>query len=107
MEKQSKEIIWTSRAVKDLKKVYNFNIKLQGEEKAFDLILSIISYPDILTDTKFTDIGSVDEDFKHLKRDYRKLIKGKHKITYRESSDKLKIYINRIFDTRQDSKKNR
>lgn len=107
MEKQQKEIVWTKRAVKDLRKAYDFNTELQGEEKAFKLAQAIIARVDFLIDDRFINMGSIDETFHHLKRGYQKLIEGHHKITYRESSDKQKIYINRIFDTRQNPKKNR
>jgi len=53
----------------------------------------------------FSKIGSVDYEFMHLKRSYRKLINGNYKITYREGFEK--IYINRIFDTRQNPNKNK
>jgi hypothetical protein len=52
-------------------------------------------------------MGAVDEEFKHLKRDYKKLIEGDIKITYRLSSNKPIVYINRIFDTRQNPSKNK
>lgn len=45
------------------------------------------------------------DDFTHLKREYRKILKHYCKITYREGQSK--IYIIRVFDTRQDPKKNR
>ena len=107
MEKQSKEIVWTKRALRDLRKIYEFNAELSGEEKSHELISSIVNRIDILQDEKFTSIGSLDESFKHLKRDYRKLLEGHHKVTYRESKDQSRIYINRIFDTRQNPNKNR
>ncbi len=83
MERIIKPIFWTNRAIKDIEKVTRFNIKLFG----------------------FNKIGSVDEDFTHLKFEYRKLIHHHSKITYRQGKDK--IYINRIFDTRQNPIKNK
>lgn len=68
---------------------------------------AIIVRVDFLVDARFTDIGSADEAFIHLKRDYRKLIEGHHKITYRKSTSDQMIYISRVFDTRQNLKKNR
>ncbi len=41
-------------------------------------------------------MGVIDEEFKHLKRGYRKLIEGDVKITYRLSTSKPVVYINRI-----------
>lgn len=52
-------------------------------------------------------MGTVDEEFKHLKRGYKKLIEDNIKITYRISKTKTIVYINRVFDTRQDPRKNK
>jgi hypothetical protein len=52
-------------------------------------------------------MGSVDEEFKHLKRKYRKLIEKHIKITYRLSKSQPTVYINRVFDTRQQPSKNK
>ena len=101
------EINWTSRAVKDLRKVYGFNTDVIGEEKAFELVQLLLERVDLLSDNKFVRMGAVDEEFKHLKRDYKKLIEGDIKITYRLSSNKPIVYINRIFDTRQNPLKNK
>lgn len=101
------EINWTSRSKKDLQKVYNFYTELIGEEKAFELITTLLERVDVLSDRKFEKIGAVDEDFKHLKREYKKLIESNIKITYRLSSSKDIVYINRVFDTRQHPSKNK
>lgn len=90
-----------------MRKIYNFNISVIGEEKAFGLILLLLERVDMLSDKSFDRMGAVDEEFKHLKRGYKKLIEGNIKITYRISTTKPIVYINRVFDTRQDSYKNR
>lgn len=46
----------------------------------------------------------IDESFSHLKYEYRKMLDDYIKVTYRIG--KTKIYIVRVFDTRQDPKKN-
>ncbi len=51
-------------------------------------------------------MGAIDEQFTHLKRIYKKLIEQNIKITYRTSDRKPIIYINRVFDTRQNPNKN-
>lgn len=56
-------------------------------------------------DNKFDQLGKIDETFAHLKYSYRKLIKDDIKITYRLG--KTKIYVVRIFDTRQHPSKNK
>ena len=101
------EINWTSRATKDLRKVYNFYTELINEEKSFELILKILERVDFLSDKRFVKMGPIDEEFKHLKREYKKLIEGDIKITYRLSTTEPVVYINRVFDTRQHPNKNR
>lgn len=100
------EIIWTSRATKDLQKVYDFYSEQIGEEKAFAIVQSILDKVDLLSDSKFVKIGVIDDEFMHLKRQYKKLIEKNIKITYRLSASKSRVYINRVFDTRLDPSKN-
>jgi plasmid stabilization system protein ParE len=101
------EIKWTNRATKDLRKIYNFNIGIIGEEGAFGLVLLLLERVDMLSDKRFVKMGAVDEEFRYLKRGYKKLIEGDIKITYRISTTKPVVYINRVFDTRQNPRKNR
>ncbi len=62
------EVVWTSRATKDLRRVYDFYTDQIGEEKAFAIIQSLLDKVDVLTDARFVKIGAVDEEFKHLRR---------------------------------------
>ena len=101
------EIKWTSRAVRDLRKIYHFYTDKRGEKKAFKMVQSILKKVDVLSDKRFTRIGAIDEEFKHLKREYKKLVVRNIKITYRLSSSTPTVYINRVFDTRQDPIKNK
>lgn len=102
----TKPVSWTTRSKKDLTKLLRFNIKLYGSEKAKKIVESIREHTEVLEnqDYDFKKIGERDDAFSHLKRNYRKLILRHCKITYREG--KTKIYIVRVFDTRQDPKKN-
>lgn len=102
-----KPITLTSRALKDLKKVKTFNSRLHSKAKVQEIIETIFEKLEIFEDPKtdFTEIGAIDEDFSHLKYSYRKLIAHHCKITYREG--KSKIYIVRVFDTRQHPNKNK
>ena len=97
----------TSRALKDLQKVRGFNDLLYGVSKSKKIINTIFETIEILEnpDVDFTEIGAIDEDFVHLKYDYRKLITSHYKITYRKN--KSKKYVVRIFDTRQNPNKNK
>lgn len=102
-----KPVFWTTRATKDLEKTTKFYIKLYGAKKAGKIATELRQYTESLerenVDTSRT--GSIDESFSHLKHVYRKLTKEHCKITYREG--KTKIYIVRVFDTRQNPNKNK
>lgn len=102
-----KSVVWTKRALKDLSKISIFNAKVVGKSKALEVAHNIIDAPKILENTvyDFQNIGSVDESFSHLKREYRKIYYKHYKITYRNG--KTKIYITRVFDTRQYPSKNK
>lgn len=105
MEALKKPINWTARSLKDIDKITRFNSKLYGLEKAMSISNSIARYVKILDSENFKELGNVDQDFDHLSRNYRKLIYNHCKITYREG--KNKIYICRVFDTRQNPDKNK
>ena len=107
MERKIKPVFWSSSSVKDLEKITWFNIQLHGFEKAIDIALKIRQHTEILENPtfEFIEIGAIDDAFLELKHQYRKLIYKNCKITYREGNSK--IYINRIFDTRQNPKKNK
>lgn len=98
---------FTTRALKDLQKIRGFNDILYGVPKSKEIINTIFKTIEILESPvfNFTEIGSVDEDFTHLKYEYRKLIETHYKITYRKA--KSKIYVVRVFDTRQNPNKNK
>jgi plasmid stabilization system protein ParE len=106
LERIIKPVFWTSRAIKDLEKVTRFIARIHGFEKAIKIAVSLRKHTEILENPQFNfiELGEIDSDFKHLKREYRKLICHHCKITYREGRDK--IYINRVFDTRQNPVKN-
>lgn len=105
MEKTIKPVYWTNRAIKDLEKVTRFNAIIYGFDKAILIATELRESTEVLENSNFKEIGSIDEDFVHLKHEYRKLIHNYCKITYREG--KTKIYINRVFDTRQNPNKNK
>ncbi len=107
MERIIKPLYFTSRALKDLEKITKFNSVMIGFKKAISISNNIIDSIEVLENPvyDFSKIGSVDSEFIHFKRSYRKIINGYYKITYREGIDK--IFINRIFDTRQNPNKNK
>ncbi|MGO3182491.1 MAG: type II toxin-antitoxin system RelE/ParE family toxin [Aequorivita sp.] len=106
MELKGKQTYWTHRANKDLKKIFAFNKVIYDVEMAKEIAHKIRERTLILENPEynFEQIGSIDESFSHLKFTYRKLIEGYCKITYRVG--KSKIYIVRVFDTRQHPSKN-
>ena len=107
MERIIKPVFWTNRAIKDLKKIREFYIELYGLEKTKQYIQQIYNATKILENPayNFVEIGAIDDYFTHLKHDYRKIYEHYCKITYREG--KYKIYINRIFEMRQNPNKNK
>lgn len=54
------------------------------------LFLTLKKQTSILENPKFdfSEMGMVDDEFSHLKYEYRKLIHGYHKITYRVGKTK-------------------
>ena len=107
MDEIVKPVFWTTRAKKDLGRIIRFNTTLFNQEKAIMIANGLQKSTEILENpnNSFVKIGEVDDDFTHLKQEYRKLIKHHCKITYREG--KTKIYIVRVFDTRQHPDKNK
>lgn len=85
----------------------SFYAQLYTEKKAKEIGYNIYKKTKILENTNIdlTKVGAIDEDFSHLKHSYRKLFQNHCKITYREG--KTKMFIVRIFDTRQHPNKNR
>lgn len=102
-----KKVELTNRAIKDLNKIKSFNKDLFGENKANLIIDKIFNHIQILesSDIDLKQIGAIDKSFSKLKKTYRKLILDYYKITYREG--KTKMYIVRVFDTRQNPNKNK
>ena len=102
-----KPIVWSQRSLNDLKKAYDFYTDNFNEGLAYNIVQNILSRVSLLETDNFdySNIGAIDEAFSHLKYSYRKLIEGHYKITYRVG--KTKIFIVRVFDTRQNPNKNK
>jgi len=107
LDKVIKPVVWSTRSTKDLEKITKFYIELYGRSKTRKIITKLRESTEILEQANLDNskIGVIDESFLHLKNEYRKLINHHCKITYREG--KTKIYIVRVFDTRQNSIKNK
>ena len=72
----------TSRSIKDLQSIRVFNDNLYSVSKSREIIDDIFKELEILENSTvdFTEIGSVDEEFTHLKYEYRKLVTSHYKI---------------------------
>ena len=90
------EIIWTETAQEDLKKIYEF-ISGYSPDSAKKIIRQILMKPKELI-SGFENMGAFDE----INPKYRRLIVGNYKILY--SSNQNIVYINAIFDCRQNPK---
>ncbi|GAB5524027.1 MAG: hypothetical protein Roseis2KO_18990 [Roseivirga sp.] len=97
-----KEIIWSNPAKTDLQNIYEFNIQIRGEEKAFELIKKIMEVASLLESKTIGSTKYVSDI--HPEIDYQKLIWSHYLIIFRFESDDL-IYINRVFDSRQNPSK--
>ena len=96
-----KEVIWTSHAKIDLQRIYEFNSIVIGEEKAFGLIEALLDKTSIL----YREFKGGTRYLSSLAPEinYQKLILGHYLIIFRE--EEKAIYINRVFDARQDPEK--
>lgn len=101
-----KPIILTSRAKKDIYNTEEFYFGLYGVEKTQEIIILLLKHIKFLEGSIYDwyAIGSLDETFNHLKSPYRKIFQKHIKINYKVGV--RAIYITRVFDTRQDPKKN-
>ena len=104
MAQKVKEVVWTKRSTKDLKKIYEFEQKILGEEKSFELIENLVSIGESLKMDLYRSYLK-DEFFSHLERKYYKHFFYRYKLTDREDLDK--IYIIRVFDMRRSPNKNK
>jgi plasmid stabilization system protein ParE len=97
-----KEIIWTAQAKGDLQNIYYFNtLALQDEAKAFKMVENILKKTEQLN-------GKISGGTRYISDlnqnvPYQKLIYKYYIIIYRV--ERHRVYINKIFDSRQNPKK--
>lgn len=96
-----KEVIWTAQAKDDLQKVYEFNSLILGEEKAYSLIEGLVEKVDVLYQKIPGGTRYISD--RNPEINYQKLIYGCYLIFYREEG--IRIYVNKIFDARQNPEK--
>ena len=96
-----REVVWTKAAQTDLQEIYEFTIPLQGEQQAYELIESIrqkaeVLYQPVIGSTRFVS-------HRHPERNYQKLVIKSYLLIFRQIGQV--VFVNRIFDSRQDPKK--
>lgn len=93
---KSVEIIWTESALNDLNTIIDFISQFSvsiAEQVAFKILLRTNQL------SKFPKSGQIEPLLKKMKYQHRYLIEGHSKIIYKNENSK--IFIERIFDTRQ------
>lgn len=93
------QVIWSNEALDDLETIYDF-IAVKSQPSARLITESILARIKQLEG--FPESGAKQEIPKQTERDYRYLVEGNHKIIYSYSRDKQTVFIEIIFDTRQD-----
>lgn len=92
---------WTTKAKKDLRDIAKYYKKEASNEVASKQTKSIKHYADLLMTNPL--LGFKEPLLENEVKEYRSLIHGNYKIVYRIENGT--IYINRIFDCRQDPDK--
>lgn len=98
---EQNEVVWTRAAQTDLQAIYEFTIPLQGEEKAYQLVESIRQKADMLHQSVIGSTRFISR--RHPERNYQKLVIKPYILIFRQIGQV--IFINRIFDSRQDPRK--
>ena len=101
MEKIKLSIIWTDKALSDLNYIYLFIVP-KSEVAAYKTILKIYDKVNSL-EKGFGKRGQRELLLAHYKEEYRYLLSGNYKIIY--SLSEGVVYINTIFDVRQNPEK--
>ena len=96
-----KEVIWTEHAKSDVSQIYEFNLPIIGEKKSFKIIDSIMAKVEMLSNPIIGGTRYISN--LHPEINYQKLIISDYLLIYREEGPK--IFVNRVFDSRQDPKK--
>lgn len=94
-------LYWTTEAKNDLKNIAKYYKKEVSKEIASKQTKSIKHYVNLLEANPL--LGFKESLLENAAKEYRSLIHGNYKIVYRIENDI--VYINRIFDCRQDPDK--
>lgn len=100
-ESEEREVVWTRAALTDLQAIYEFNIPLQGEEKALELVEQIRQKADVLCQPIIGCTRFLSR--RHPERNYQKLVIAPYILVFRQIGQV--VFVNRIFDSRQNPDK--
>lgn len=94
------KVIWSVRSLKDLDKAHDLlsEDSLSSANRTVETVLERVGQLE-----KFPKSGPVEQSLAHRKKEHRYLVSGHHKIIYR--IEKQKVFIIRVFDTRQNPEK--
>ena len=93
------EIQWTDFSKKELKNIFNYHKEKASLNVARNIVLGITK--EALKLKNHPEIGQEEELLKNDSRDFRYLIFTNYKIIYWTNSEKNRIEIFAVFDTRQ------
>lgn len=93
------KIVWSHFAETQLDKIYDYYLKKAGEEKASNLVVSIIRHADYLRENP--KAGQLEELLADRKIEYRYIVFKNYKIIYSIDEQLQFIKIADVFDTRQ------
>lgn len=96
------QVIWSAGALVDLEVIYDFLVE-KSQPAAQRIVENILARTKQLE--TFPESGSIQEHVKNNGKEYRYLVEGSNKIIYSYLPESLTIYIETIFDTRNDPDK--
>lgn len=97
------EVYWTDSAKKELSRIFKYYQKKVNLKLARRLTNQVVSDTDILKN--FPEIGAQEELLKARPQMFRYIISSNYKIIYWFDSEKKRIEIVDVFDTRQNPSK--
>ena len=94
------KVIWSVRSLRDLDKAHDLlsEDSLPSANRTVETVLERVDQLE-----QFSKSGPVEPSLAHRKKEHRYLVCGHYKIIYR--IEKQKVFIIRVFDTRQNPKK--
>jgi toxin ParE1/3/4 len=96
------QVIWSDAALVDLEIIYDF-LAEKSNSAAKRIVENILARTIPLE--AFPESGALQEPIKNQERGYRYLVKGNYKIIYSYILSQPSLFIETIFDTRQDPSK--